>query len=548
MERLNSNDTEKQEMQYRKSTKDHLAEKVCDFLMGRYEGSVELLLLCTDEGRVISLYPAQEVQRYGRGLSADDLLALKEMLNWSDRVKGYLLFAVAAAEGQSGFLDAFSNDMIRLMGIYERENAKKNFLLRALDFMDNPLCIYDRDAIFRYGNSAYCNVMNIRDREAAVGVHVNDLMKNSGTSIHAMKSTSNKYNMFGVWEFLYLNKLNLNKMNKIIGHAAEYTFDLIIGESEGIRQSIAIASEFATAGRNSVLIVGESGVGKELFAQAIHNYSNRGQEAFIALNCANFPENLFESELFGYVGSAFTGASKNGQLGKFELADGGTLFLDEIAEMPFYFQSKLLRILETGKITRIGDTREIEVGVRVIAATNRDLERMVEEGLFRKDLYYRLQVFNLVIPPLREREDDIVPLAEVFLKQVAQSNGRLAKLLDYSAKKTLTEYNWPGNVRELRNVIQRVALLSKRNVINDKDIEASISSKPYSFKADTQETPEGRLEKCRREIEKANANLLKEALEITNGNKQEAAVLLGMSRATFYRMMEKYLVFPPACE
>ena len=541
MERLNSNDTEKQEMQYRKSTKDHLAEKVCDFLMGRYEGSVELLLLCTDEGRVISLYPAQEVQRYGRGLSADDLLALKEMLNWSDRVKGYLLFAVAAAEGQSGFLDAFSNDMIRLMGIYERENAKKNFLLRALDFMDNPLCIYDRDAIFRYGNSAYCNVMNIRDREAAVGVHVNDLMKNSGTSIHAMKSTSNKYNMFGVWEFLYLNKLNLNKMNKIIGHAAEYTFDLIIGESEGIRQSIAIASEFATAGRNSVLIVGESGVGKELFAQAIHNYSNRGQEAFIALNCANFPENLFESELFGYVGSAFTGASKNGQLGKFELADGGTLFLDEIAEMPFYFQSKLLRILETGKITRIGDTREIEVGVRVIAATNRDLERMVEEGLFRKDLYYRLQVFNLVIPPLREREDDIVPLAEVFLKQVAQSNGRLAKLLDYSAKKTLTEYNWPGNVRELRNVIQRVALLSKRNVINDKDIEASISSKPYSFKADAPETPENRLEKCRREIEKANANLLKEALEITDGNKQEAAALLGMSRATLYRMMEKYM-------
>ena len=168
--------------------------------------------------------------------------------------------------------------------------------------------------------------MNIRDREAAVGVHVNDLMKNSGTSIHAMKSTSNKYKMFGLREFLYLNKLNLNKMNKIIGHAAEYTFDSIIGESEGIRQSIAIASEFATAGRNSVLIVGESGVGKELFAQAIHNYSNRGQEAFIALNCTNFSENLFESELFGCVGSAFTGASKNGQLGKFELADGGTLF------------------------------------------------------------------------------------------------------------------------------------------------------------------------------------------------------------------------------
>ncbi|WP_419025055.1 sigma-54 interaction domain-containing protein [Emergencia sp.] len=576
---------------YMNSTQDILVGKIFDFLIGRYENREEFVLFCSENGGVIrSCTPGVELAD-GIKLAAEDLSMLKEMLAWSDRVTGYLLFIGTSADDDTGYLDTFSDDMIRLMEIYETENAEKNFLLRALDFMDNPLCIYDRDAIFRYGNTAYCNVMNISDRKTAVGVHVNDLMKNSGTSIHALKSSSNKYKMFdvlengrkvldwevtvesrsnsadtlsvsnnmypiltdddeidGVLEFLYLNKLNLNKVNKIIGHAAEYTFDSIIGESEGIRQSIDIASEFATAGRNSVLIVGESGVGKELFAQAIHNYSNRSQEAFIALNCANFPENLFESELFGYVGGAFTGASKNGQLGKFELADGGTLFLDEIGEMPFYFQSKLLRVLETGKITRIGDTREIAIDVRVIAATNRDLERMVEEGLFRKDLYYRLQVLNLVIPPLREREDDIIPLAKVFLKQVAQSNGRLAKMLDYSAKKTLIEYNWPGNVRELRNVIQRVALLSKRNVINDKDIDASISSKPYSFKADAAETTEDRLEKCRREIEKANANLLKEALEMTNGNKQEAAVLLGMSRATFYRMMEKYLVFPPISE
>ena len=423
IERLKSSASGERKPHRRKSVKDDLTERVCDFLIGRYEGRVELLLLCTDEGRLISLYPAQEVQQYGRCLSADDFLALKEMLHWSDRVKGYLLFAETTVEDDDRFLDAFSDDMNRLLKIYEAENAEKVFLLRALDFMDNPLCIYDRDAIFRYGNSAYCNVMNISDREAAVGVHVNDLMKNSGTSIHAMKSTSNKYKMFdvlengrkvldwevtvesrwnsadtlsvsnnmypiftdddeidGVLEFLYLNKLNLNKVNKIIGHAAEYTFDSIIGESEEIRQSIDVAREFATAGRNSVLIVGESGVGKELFAQAIHNYSNRSQEAFIALNCANFPENLFESELFGYVGGAFTGASKNGQLGKFELADGGTLFLDEIGEMPFYFQSKLLRVLETGKITRIGDTKEIAVDVRVIPATNRALERLVEEG------------------------------------------------------------------------------------------------------------------------------------------------------------------------
>lgn len=206
MERLSGNDTEDQEMQYRKSTKDHRAEKVCDFLIGRYEGRVELLLICTDEGRLSSLYPAQEVQRYGRYLSADDLLALMETLNGFDRVKGYLLFAETTVEDDDRFLDAFSNDMNRLLKIYEAENAEKDFLLRTLDFMDNPLCIYDRDAIFRY--------------------------------------------------------------------------------------------------------------------------------TFIALNCANFPENLFESELFGYVGGVFTGASKNGQPGKFELADSGTLFLDEIGEMP----------------------------------------------------------------------------------------------------------------------------------------------------------------------------------------------------------------------
>lgn len=579
--------TEDQRTQHRKSAQDDFVGKVFDFLIERYEDQAAFLLLCAEDGWIIRLRSSQTECGHGQKLSADDLSLLKESLYSSDQVKGYLLLAGDVTDDSGTSIaraaDAFSRDMVKLMEIYESGNAKKDFLLRALDFMDNPLCVYDKEAVFRYGNAAYCNVMNIRDREAAIGLHVNNLMNNSGTSIHAMKSTSNKYKMFdvlkngrkvldweitvesrsnsddtlsmsnnmypiftesdeidGVLEFLYLNKLNLNKVNKIIGHAAEYTFDSIIGESEEMRQSIDVASEFATAGRNSVLIVGESGVGKELFAQAIHNYSNRNQEAFIALNCANFPENLFESELFGYVGGAFTGASKNGQLGKFELADGGTLFLDEIGEMPFYFQSKLLRVLETSKITRIGDSKELAVDVRVIAATNRDLERMVEEGLFRKDLYYRLQVLNLVIPPLREREDDIVPLAEAFLKQVAQSNGRLAKSLDSSAKKCLIEYSWPGNVRELRNVIQRVALLSRRNVINGRDIEASISSKSYSFKTDAPETPAGRLEKCRRDIDKANANLLREALELTGGNRREAADLLGVSRATFYRMMEKY--------
>lgn len=582
--KLNGRATEKRDVGYKNSAQDDLVGRIFDFLIGRYENNLNLIILCTEPGRIIRAWSTQAEPINIQMLTADDLLMLKETLWFSGWAKGYLLFTDNQSS-ETGFMDAFCHDMVTLMGIYESANAEMKYLLRALDAMENPLCVFDKNARFRYGNMAYCNVMNICDREAAVGMHVSEVLDDNGTSIHAMKTTSNKYKMFdvldngrkvldwemtvesrsnsddtlsvsnnmypifnddeeieGILECLYLNKLNLNEVNKIIGHAAEYTFSSIIGRSEGMRQCIDIASEFATAGKNTVLIVGESGVGKELFAQAIHNYSNRSSEAFIALNCANFPENLFESELFGYVGGAFTGASKNGQIGKFELADGGTLFLDEIGEMPFYFQSKLLRVLETGKITRIGATKEIVIDVRVIAATNRDLEKMVEEGLFRKDLYYRLQVLNLVIPPLRERADDVIPLAEAFLKQVAQSNGELTKTLDNSAKKSLVEHNWPGNVRELRNVIQRVALLSKRSVINWKDIEASISSKTsYNYRNDGLEVPEVRLEKCRKDIDKANANLLKEALEIAGGNRRDAASLLGMSRATFYRMMEKYI-------
>ncbi len=196
------------------------------------------------------------------------------------------------------------------------------------------------------------------------------------------------------------------------------------------------------------MITGESGVGKELFAQSIHNYSPRHKGPFVALNCANFSDGLIESELFGYVGGAFTGASKNGQIGKFELADGGTLFLDEVGELPLHFQSKLLRVLETWMVTRIGSSKQIPVNVRLITATNRNLAEMVEEGLFRQDLYYRLQVLTLEIPPLRERKDDLALLSDSFLNQAAAPYLDTPKILSSQAKKVLMSYDWPGNVRE----------------------------------------------------------------------------------------------------
>lgn len=295
------------------------------------------------------------------------------------------------------------------------------------------------------------------------------------------------------------------------------------------------------------MITGESGVGKELFAQAVHNYSDRRKGPFVALNCASFPENLIESELFGYVGGAFTGASKNGQIGKFELADGGTLFLDEVGELPFHFQSKLLRVLETWTITRIGSTKPFPVNVRLIAATNRNLEKMVEEGLFRQDLYYRLQILNIIIPPLRNRREDILQISEELLRQGRAPGSLQEKTLTEDAKQILLSYDWPGNVRELRNVLSRAALLSKSSFITRDVLTASIfasgSDARLSYEQslpDSTLSAEARLAQRQQEVEAAGANLLKEAISIAGGNKSKAAALLDMSRNTFYRMLKKY--------
>lgn len=288
------------------------------------------------------------------------------------------------------------------------------------------------------------------------------------------------------------------------------------------------------------------------------------------MNCASFPENLIESELFGYVGGSFTGASKNGQIGKFELADGGTLFLDEIGELPFTFQSKLLRVLETRKITRIGSSSPTPVNVRVLAATNRNLEKMIEENLFRKDLYYRLQVLNIEIPPLRDRQEDLLLLTDSFFHQASDINGEEPKTLAPEAQKALLEYSWPGNVRELRNVIQRLTLLSKTQVVSKDLLEAAIHAKGYSLyhaeeshatklpdseneissladpsaagsdNPDTAQTHMDKLAKCKQQVNDSYVQLINEALSITGGNKSRAAELLGVSRRTFYRMVEKY--------
>ncbi|PWK15954.1 sigma 54-interacting transcriptional regulator [Tumebacillus permanentifrigoris] len=236
--------------------------------------------------------------------------------------------------------------------------------------------------------------------------------------------------------------------------ADEITFDDIVHESDLMRRCIQTARMVAKTD-STVLLLGESGTGKELFARAIHNASSRMQYTFVAINCAALPEHLLESELFGYEEGAFTGTKKGGKPGLYEAADKGTLFLDEIAELPLPLQAKLLRTIQAGTFRRVGGTREQQVNVRVIAATNRDLQQMVRKGQFREDLYYRLHVIPVQIPPLRSRPEDVVLLAEHFLQNWRQKTGKMGLVLSAACQERMSQYDFPGNVRELENMVER---------------------------------------------------------------------------------------------
>lgn len=241
--------------------------------------------------------------------------------------------------------------------------------------------------------------------------------------------------------------------DKLMSRRAIYTFDKIIGQNENFLRIVDFAKKVADS-RSNVLLMGESGTGKELFAQSIHNYSNRSGEQFVALNCGAIPRNLIESELFGYEEGAFTGAKTSGQPGKFEIADGGTIFLDEIGEMPIDLQTRLLRVIEEGTVSRIGSSKEIVVSVRLIAATNKDLNEAVTNGNFRKDLYYRLNVLPIHLPSLKERKDDIELLLSYFMERISKKLNRKKVPISDAEMHTLMSYDWPGNIRELENFVE----------------------------------------------------------------------------------------------
>ena len=385
------------------------------------------------------------------------------------------------------------------------------------------------------GNPQFAELWKVRDREF---IMMRVPIKNDGKIIGAIGKTLFKdmevARVFAKKLIQLENDLEYYKEEFRKIHVSDYTFDDIIGVSASLAKAKNIATRAAQSS-STVLITGESGTGKEIFANAIHNSGPRCKGPFIKVNCAAVPEQLLESEFFGYSEGAFTGARKGGKPGKFELANKGTIFLDEVSDMSLTMQAKLLRVTQDREVERIGGTQQpIKVDVRIIAATNRDLQQLVKENKFRLDLFYRLNVISLELPPLRERSDDIEPLANQLFAKLNREFGTRIKGISPEAMEVLKSYNWPGNIRELGNIMERIINLCTDNYIDLEHLPSQLMREtgfrnygdgPYTLK-------QGLIE--------AEKNLILYALHVTKGNKMQAARVLGIHRSVLYRKLAKY--------
>jgi len=368
------------------------------------------------------------------------------------------------------------------------------------------------------------------------------MMSGHGTIESAVKSTK-----LGAFDFIE-KPLSLEKIVLIVAHALElarleeenrllkkriqHDFELTgtSREIEDLREMIQII-----APTNAwVLIMGENGTGKELVARSIHRQSRKADAPFVEVNCAAIPEELIESELFGHEKGAFTGATGK-KRGKFEMADGGTMFLDEVADMSLKAQAKILRILQEKKLERVGGTRYIDVDVRVLAATNKDLEKEMEAGMFRQDLYYRLHVIPLYVPPLRTRKDDIFPLVQRFLREFSSKEGIPEKYMTEGAIEMLKRHEWPGNVRELKNIVERLVIMTPTDLITEDDIPPLTGKHPWPEEALSNHT--GSLKEAKADFEK---NYIVQKLEDNDWNISRTAKILGLERSNLHRKIRIY--------
>lgn len=464
-------------------------------------------------------------------------------------------------------LDKLNKSLDKIESEYNKEFDNSSVLNTILETVYDGILVVDAEGYIKFISKAYCKFLGLKEEEV-IGKHVTNVIEN--TRMHIVAKT-------GVPEYAHVQKINGNYMvatripmykdGKIIGvvgkvlfrnldeledlhekirgfenelkeykielnklNQSKYNFEDIKGVSTKINEVKKLAMKASLTDSN-VLIMAESGTGKELFAHAIHKNSKRCYSSFVKVNCAAIPHELLEAELFGYEDGAFTGAKKGGKIGKFEIADGGTIFLDEIGDMPLNMQAKLLRVIQEREIERVGGTTPKKINVRIIAATNKNLEKLVEEGKFREDLYYRLNVITINIPPLRERKKDIIELVNFYLKQLSDKYNKRVDSISKDALKKLIEYSWPGNVRELINVVERAI-----NIIEDENL-LDVQHLPIKISGINKVTFVKPFEEAINEVEK---NIIIDALKYTKGNKSEAAKLLKMSRSNFYEKLQKH--------
>ena len=450
-----------------------------------------------------------------------------------------------------------------LLEVQLREKEKAQILKSIIDFAYDGIIGMDKDGRITVFNPVAEKITGV-SAETAIGRLVDDVVENtrmnyvlkSGEAelgeIQHIKEISIVTNrvpivvegeVLGVvatfQELDKIQKMESKIRKKLLykGHVAKARFEDIVGSSMAISQAKEKAKQYAEVD-STVLILGETGTGKELFAQSIHNASNRHDKPFVAVNCAALPENLLESELFGYVEGAFTGARKGGKTGLFELAHEGTIFLDEISEMSPMLQARFLRVLQEKEVVRLGDDRIIPIDIRIIAATNRDLYSEVEKGEFREDLYYRLCVLRLEIPSLRKRPEDIPALVNYFIEEKGRRLGKSIKSISRKALSRLVNHSWPGNIRQLENVVERIVVLCRTNTI-DADIVSEVMDGSSDYSPERQSDASTETEFNDGLLKNVEAEMIRKVLEETNGNKTLAAEKLGISVTTLWRRLKK---------
>ncbi|BAL80297.1 sigma-54-dependent Fis family transcriptional regulator [Caldisericum exile] len=469
----------------------------------------------------------------------------------STRLQDYPPFTIELAK----LIASSVTKQVLLDSALKEMNISKKFIQVFAEGNKDGVLILDKNANVVYINSVGASILRINQQEA-IGRNVTEIVdftpvilevfrthkgyidrefiieSPSRGTLHFIKTAvvlrDENGEFAGVVDFFKEIEKVRKFVTSFIGAEARFTFEDIKGRSQKFVEAMRIA-KIAAHSNASVLITGETGTGKEMFAQAIHFESARNKGPFVAINCSAIPQELAESEFFGYEGGSFTDADRKGRTGKFELANGGTLFLDEVGDLPLSLQPKILRALEDKVITRVGGTKSIKIDVRVIAATNKNLEELVNQNLFRRDLYYRLNVIQINIPPLRERKEDIEVLAMHFLERLSKSLGKEVKGYDKSFIEPLLNYSFPGNVRELQNIIERAIITADSDTLTAQHLPKEI------FK---QENPD--LNFPDYSFDEMRKNLVIKVLFETNFNITNASKKLGISRPTLYKLIRKY--------